>query len=272
MPENQTSPTQPSQQITKDLKKSNISHLFTNKKKLIFLLFGLIFFLLATSALTLRKPQTQPSSPTSQLEVTPTPGRYLTCDPGFILICEGGDCECMQDDTSSWKTYRNEEYGFEVSYPKDWQFKEIGTSPNSSARTSFKISAVESNSNDPTSYSKDLSYFEIVPSIGGRGDYMFGHEIKRKEFKTTTFTGTRRDYFAKNGTMFASVIIIDPNEKRPKWPDAIIDLVPEITDSKWQDVYLEEINDYTRNLASREVNEQDYKTLNQILSTFEFLE
>ena len=26
----------------------------------------------------------------------------------------------IQDETADWKTYRNEEYGFEVKYPKDW--------------------------------------------------------------------------------------------------------------------------------------------------------
>lgn len=28
-------------------------------------------------------------------------------------------------DTSDWKTYKNEEYGFEIQYPKDWKVREM---------------------------------------------------------------------------------------------------------------------------------------------------
>jgi len=33
-----------------------------------------------------------------------------------------------QADTKNWKTYRNEKYGFEVRYPKDWTIQELADS------------------------------------------------------------------------------------------------------------------------------------------------
>ena len=52
---------------------------------------------------------------------------FALCPP--VALCEGGGCLQMGEeangkstaiDTSDWKTYRNEEYGFEVKYPVDW--------------------------------------------------------------------------------------------------------------------------------------------------------
>lgn len=44
----------------------------------------------------------------------------LSTKPGEIAP-ETTPTEPSEIDTSKWKTYRNEEYGYEVKYPKNWQ-------------------------------------------------------------------------------------------------------------------------------------------------------
>lgn len=41
------------------------------------------------------------------------------------------------DETTNWKTYRNDQYGFELKYPQNWQFRESGKFLNSDFSVQF---------------------------------------------------------------------------------------------------------------------------------------
>jgi len=57
------------------------------------------------------------------------PGHSIVCSDCGNRICEQWEnkyscpMDCVKDDTANWKTYRNEEYGFEVKYPADWELE-----------------------------------------------------------------------------------------------------------------------------------------------------
>jgi hypothetical protein len=75
---------------------------------------------------------------------------YFWTMPKSEVIREGGvkkvevnkneiiEKEIINDETADWKTYRNEEYGFEVKYPEDWIIE------NKDERFSFKNISSES--------------------------------------------------------------------------------------------------------------------------------
>jgi len=122
----------------------------TKKKKFLFILLGIIFFLLTTSTINLRKSQIQTFQPPIS---TPSP-IYKTqeeCERKTGTFCVFQNCDYIQEgktfeevcgkkfqkgwvptdnptiqtDTSNWKTYRNEEYGFEVKYSNDYFITEL---------------------------------------------------------------------------------------------------------------------------------------------------
>jgi len=43
------------------------------------------------------------------------------CDCGPDKCFDGNECITIEDETVDWKTYRNEEYGFEIKYPSSWE-------------------------------------------------------------------------------------------------------------------------------------------------------
>ncbi len=41
----------------------------------------------------------------------------------IIFICQKKEGELPEEKTTNWKTYRNEEFGFEFQYPENWIFR-----------------------------------------------------------------------------------------------------------------------------------------------------
>lgn len=78
-------------------------------------------------------------------------------------------------DTSNWKTYRNEQYGFEVRYPQDWNVEE------DYARAGNSFLFIDSKQETPflvqvfPRFDKQKSLEELIPDYVGEKDAVVEH-------------------------------------------------------------------------------------------------
>lgn len=147
-----------------------------------------------------------------------------------------------EDETANWKTYANTQYGFEVKYPPQWSVND--------RKTEFTIS------------DGNLK-FEIITSNAGRGTYFT--ETKKSSIDINNVKGERTDFLTSNKQVFVSLISF-PNYNKNGWDSGYIML--DATRSPGFEID-NVVNSQNQQATRGQV--KNFETLNQILSTFKFL-
>ena len=105
--------------------------------------------------------------------------RFTEMNPPLLLTTSP-----TPNETAEWKTYRNEEYGFEFQYPTDWNVQTA--TPTEQEETEFVVSAeINLKSKEVYTFTKPwMEFYSIYPA--------FQVFIKREPFEDYFFT--ERDY------------------------------------------------------------------------------
>src|SRR3989344_4494329 len=94
---------------------------------------------------------------------------------GLFIFLGGGEPlgKRGEVDTDAWSTYRNDVYGFEITYPSDWQIAEF---PDDPAAPTFNIFPESVTEKPPFIHHDDVTQVSIFPQ-GVPTEGIFGENV-----------------------------------------------------------------------------------------------
>lgn len=193
---------------------------------LIFLLVGILIIAVVGGAYYLgRSTSPKPSSNPVVISQTSQP----TPDPS------------SSDETANWKTYRNENFGFEVKYPSEWMVKDLV---------------------DYVYITNGSLQFQVYPEGNGRG--LYTTPTRESEITIGGIVGNRRDFITQDNQIFFSLIEFNGYTKNNWHPEYNYILLDGSSQVDFGDSSIESMSVRTKDLT-------DFKTLDKILYNFKFL-
>jgi len=99
--------------------------------------------------------------------------------------------EIKKSETASWKTYKNEEYGYEIKYPKDWEL--TGSEGKTNISYPYKVMGIEVRDITLADFIKEYEKPDMGEKIIKQEDYVLDN-IEGVKLTATTGLGIDRNY------------------------------------------------------------------------------